>query len=161
PDMIFVLCLLLAMFTVLILELVRTDIVFFSVLVILLLTDILTIDEALSGFANEGVQTVALLFIVAGSVQKSGLIDRLIKKWLLNIRTRISSMLRFFLPISLFSAFLNNTPIVATFTPIIKSWCVDRRIAPSKFLIPLSYVTILGGMITLMGTSTNLVVHGL
>src|SRR5699024_7530228 len=73
----------------------------------------------------------------------------------------MSSMLRFFLPISLFSAFLNNTPIVATFTPIIKSWCVDRRIAPSKFLIPLSYVTILGGMITLMGTSTNLVVHGL
>src|SRR5699024_541690 len=57
-------------------------------------------------------------------------------------------------------AFLNNTPIVVTFTPIIRKWCQDHGISPSKFLIPLSYATIMGGMITLMGTSTNLVVHG-
>ena len=59
------------------------------------------------------------------------------------------------------SAFLNNTPIVVTFTPTIKNWCEERGIAPSKFLIPLSYATILGGTITLMGTSTNIVVHGM
>src|SRR5699024_8259056 len=108
-----------------------------------------------------GMQTVALLFIVAGTVQKSGLIDQLIKKWLQKSRTHIDSMIRLFFPTSVLSAFLNNTPIVATFTPILKRWCIERWYDASKFLLPLSYATILGGMITLMGTSTNLVVHGL
>ncbi|MEW9677359.1 SLC13 family permease [Lentibacillus sp. L22] len=160
-EMMFVLMLLLTMFAALIFEVARPDMVIFSVLVILLLSGVLTIDEALNGFSNEGMLTVALLFIVAGAIQKSGLIDQLMKKWLQNSRTHTSSMLRFFVPISALSAFLNNTPIVVTFTPIIKKWCEDRGIAPSKFLIPLSYATILGGMITLIGTSTNLVVHGL
>lgn len=160
-EMIFVLILLLTMFAALVLEVARPDMVIFSVLIILLLSGILTVDEALSGFSNEGMLTVALLFIVAGTVQKSGLMDQTMGKWLQNSRTHTGSMLRFFVPISAFSAFLNNTPIVVMFTPIIKKWCEGRGIAPSKFLIPLSYATILGGMITLMGTSTNLVVHGL
>ena len=160
-EMMFVLILLLTMFAVLIFEVARPDMVIFSVLVILLLSGILTVDEALSGFSNEGMLTVALLFIVAGTVQKSGLINQLMEKWLQNSHTLTGSMIRFFVPISAFSAFLNNTPIVVTFTPIIKKWCEDRGIAPSRFLIPLSYATILGGTITLMGTSTNLVVHGL
>src|SRR5690625_600933 len=160
-DMMFLLIILLAMFAVLIFEVARPDMVIFSVLVILLLSGILTVDEALSGFSNEGMLTVALLFIVAGAVQKSGLINRMMEEWLKNSRTHTGTMLRFFLPTSAFSAFLNNTPIVVTFTPIIKRWCEERGVAPSKFLIPLSYATILGGMITLMGTSTNLVVHGL
>ncbi len=160
-DMMFLLIILLAMFAVLIFEVARPDMVIFSVLIILLLFGILTVDEALSGFSNEGMLTVALLFIMAGTVQKSGLIDQMMEKWLRNSRTLTGSMIRFFVPISAFSAFLNNTPIVVTFTPIIKKWCKEHGIAPSKFLIPLSYATILGGMITLMGTSTNLVVHGL
>ena len=59
------------------------------------------------------------------------------------------------------SAFLNNTPIVAMFVPIVIDWCRKHRFAPSKFLIPLSYLSILGGTCTLIGTSTNLVVNGL
>ncbi|MFA1822879.1 SLC13 family permease [Virgibacillus oceani] len=160
-DMMFLLIILLAMFAVLIFEVARPDMVIFSVLVILLLSGILTVDEALSGFSNEGMLTVALLFIVAGAVQKSGLINHMMEKWLKNSRTHTGTMLRFFVPTSAFSACLNNTPIVVTFTPIIKKWCEYRGVAPSKFLIPLSYAAILGGMITLMGTSTNLVVHGL
>ncbi|HLQ70751.1 MAG TPA: SLC13 family permease, partial [Bacillota bacterium] len=160
-QMIFIVCLLIVMFTVLICEWAQPAIVFFSVLVILMFSGILTIEEALDGFANEGVHTVGLLFIVAGAVQQSGLIDKIIKKRLQNNHNQTSPVIRFYLPVSIFSAFLNNTPIVATFTPIIKTWCEDHGIAPSKFLIPLSYVTILGGMITLMGSSTNLVVHGM
>ncbi|SFD87972.1 Di-and tricarboxylate transporter [Lentibacillus persicus] len=160
-EMLFVLLLILTMLAGLIFEVARPDMVIFSALVVLLLSGILSVDEALSGFSNEGMMTVALLFIVAGAVQKSGLIDQMMGKWLENSRSQTGSMLRFFLPTSAFSAFLNNTPIVVTFTPIIKKWCEDRGIAPSKFLIPLSYATILGGTITLMGTSTNLVVHGL
>ncbi|WP_010531888.1 SLC13 family permease [Lentibacillus jeotgali] len=160
-DMMFVLILILAMLAGLMFEIARPDMVIFSVLVLLLLSGILTVDEALSGFSNEGMLTVALLFVVAGAVQKSGLIDRMMEKWLQNSKSHTGSMARFFVPTSAFSAFLNNTPIVVTFTPIVKKWCEDRGIAPSKFLIPLSYATILGGTITLMGTSTNLVVHGL
>ncbi|MFB4167192.1 SLC13 family permease [Virgibacillus sp. JSM 102003] len=160
-NMIFVLIMIIAMLAGLLLEVARPDMVVFSVLVILLICGILTPNEALSGFSNEGMLTIALLFIVAGAVQKSGLIDQMMENWLKNSKTQTGSMLRFFLPTSLFSAFLNNTPIVVTFTPIIKKWCEDREIAPSKFLIPLSYVTILGGTITLIGTSTNLVVHGM
>ncbi|MFD1065872.1 SLC13 family permease [Oceanobacillus locisalsi] len=160
-EMMFVLILLLAMFTALVFEVARPDMVIFSVLVILLLSGILTVEEALKGFSNAGMLTIALLFIVAGVIQKSGLIHQMMEKWLRNSRTSAGAMIRFFVPTSVLSAFLNNTPIVVTLTPIIKKWCEDRGIAPSKFLIPLSYATILGGMITLMGTSTNLVIHGL
>ncbi|MHA7138169.1 SLC13 family permease [Rossellomorea arthrocnemi] len=160
-EMIFVLGMILVMLTALLFEWARPDIVVFSVVVIFLVSGVLTPDEALKGFSNEGMLTIALLFIVAGSVQKHGIIDQGMKEWLSKGKSTKGSMIRFFLPLPILSAFLNNTPIVVTFTPVIKKWCEERGIAPSKFLIPLSYVTILGGTITLMGTSTNLVVHGM
>ena len=160
-EMITVLFLIVIMLVCMILEVARPGMIIFTVLVALLITGILTPIEALSGFSNEGMLTVALLFIVAGAVQKSGMIDQIAEKWLKKSRTETGAMVRFFIPISILSAFLNNTPIVVTFTPIIKNWCEERGIAPSKFLIPLSYATILGGTITLMGTSTNIVVHGM
>ncbi|MGM7702957.1 SLC13 family permease [Pseudalkalibacillus sp. Hm43] len=160
-EMIFVLVVIIGMFVALLLELARPDMIVFSVLVIFLITGLLTPEEALKGFSNEGMLTVALLFIVAGAVQKHGIINQIMQKWLNKSKSFKGSMLRFFVPLPFFSAFLNNTPIVVTFTPILKNWCEERGIAPSKILIPLSYVTILGGTITLMGTSTNLVVHGL
>lgn len=160
-DMMLVLILIVSMLVCLIVEIARPGMIIFSVLVILLLAGILTPREALSGFSNEGMMTVALLFIVAGAVQKSGMTDYIVEKWLRKSQTETGAMVRFFVPISMLSAFLNNTPIVVTFTPTIKNWCEERGIAPSKFLIPLSYATILGGTITLMGTSTNIVVHGM
>jgi di/tricarboxylate transporter len=160
-EMIVVLVMIIVMLAALLLELARPDMIVFSVVVIFLITGLLTPEEALKGFSNQGILTIALLFIVAGAVQKHGIIEQIMKKWLNKSKSVRGSMFRFFLPTAFFSAFLNNTPIVVTFTPIIKNWCEERRIAPSKFLIPLSYVTILGGTITLMGTSTNLVVYGM
>ncbi|WP_249412690.1 SLC13 family permease [Siminovitchia fordii] len=159
--MIIVLLLIVMMLLGLLLEIAKPGLIIFLVLAILLLLGIITPEEALSGFSNEGMLIIALLFIVAGAVQESGMIDGAIEKWLEKSKTEQESKIRFFVPIAGLSAFLNNTPIVVAFTPIIKNWCEKRGIAPSKFLIPLSYVTILGGTITLMGTSTNIVVHGM
>ncbi|MFC7063133.1 SLC13 family permease [Halobacillus seohaensis] len=105
--------------------------------------------------------TIALLFIVAGVFEKSGLIERLMSTFLAKAKTHRGALSRLVIPISGFSAFLNNTPIVVTLTPIIKKWSSEHNISPSKFLLPLSYASILGGTITLMRTSTNLVIHGL
>ncbi|QGH36251.1 SLC13 family permease [Gracilibacillus salitolerans] len=160
-EMGFVLVVIVVMFVALLLELTRPDMIVFSALVIFVLTGLLTPEEAFKGFSNQGMLTIALLFIVAGAVQKHGLLEQMMKQWLSKSKKVRGSMFRFYLPISLSSAFLNNTPIVVTFTPMIKKWCEERGIAPSKFLIPLSYVTILGGTITVIGTSTNLVVHGM
>ena len=160
-EMVLVLTLIIGMLVCLILEVARPGMIIFSVLVIFLVSGILTPKEALSGFSNEGMLTIGLLFIVAGAVQKSGVIDHITERWLEKSQSYSGAMVRFLVPISMISAFLNNTPIVVTFTPIIKNWCEKRGISPSKFLIPLSYATILGGTITLMGTATNLVVHGM
>lgn len=105
--------------------------------------------------------TVLLLFIVAGAIQKHGIIENFIYRILGKSKSLRFSMLKLLAPISLASGFLNNTPIVITLTPILRDWARDNGFAPSKLLIPLSYATILGGTITLIGTSTNLIVHGL
>lgn len=160
-QMVVVLILITIMLVLLIFEVARPGLILFGVLVTLMLLRIITPKEALNGFSNEGMITIALLFIVAASIQKSGFVDDLMKKWIEKSKTTIGTKIRFFVPLAILSAFLNNTPIVMTFMPVIKNWCEQKGISPSKYLIPLSYVTILGGTITLIGTSTNMVVHGM
>lgn len=160
-EMIFTFIVVLIMLIGLIKEIARPDVIVFTALSVFFITGILTAEEAFAGFANQGMLTVALLFIVAGAIQKSGLVEQIIFSLLKKGKSDNRTLFTFLLPITAASAFLNNTPIVMTLTPIVRKWCVDHNIAPSKFLIPLSYATILGGMLTLMGTSTNLVVHGL
>lgn len=160
-EMIFVAVMLVIMLLALVFELARADLVVFFFLVVFLLTGIISTEKALDGFSNEGLLTVLLLFIVAGGIQKHGIIEGYVDRLLAGNKTPKRSMLKLLGPVSIISGFLNNTPIVVTLTPVLKEWCLKNGIAPSKFLIPLSYVTILGGTITLIGTSTNLVVHGL
>ncbi|MFQ3545386.1 SLC13 family permease [Halobacillus rhizosphaerae] len=142
-------------------EIARPDLIVFFTLFFFLMMGYVTPEQALSGFSNEGMLTVALLFIVAGVFERSGLVERLVGTFLAKSKSERGALVRLLVPIAAFSAFLNNTPIVVTLTPIIRKWASDHNISPSKFLIPLSYAAILGGTITLMGTSTNLVVHGL
>ncbi|MEZ4600782.1 MAG: SLC13 family permease [Syntrophotaleaceae bacterium] len=149
------------MLLALIREILAPDVIVFSALGVLLLTGVLTPQEALSGFSNSGVLTVGILFIVAYAAQSSGLLEFFADRVMGKSRNGRKSLLRMMVPVIGASAFLNNTPIVAMFTPTIRDWAIRNRLAPSKFLIPLSYASIFGGMSTLIGTSTNLVVNGM
>jgi di/tricarboxylate transporter len=134
--------------------------VMMGVLTILSVTGLLNPAEALGGFANSGLITVAAMFVVAAGIHASGGIDLLVNKALGKPANTRSALLRIFLPVAPLSAFLNNTPVVATMIPAIHAWSRKINIAPSKLMIPLSYAAILGGTLTLIGTSTNLVVNG-
>lgn len=137
------------------------DAVLIGAVVLLAIAGIITPSEAFAGFSNTGMLTVAALFIVAAALRETGALDT-VAAWMLGrARTERSVMVRLSVAVTGMSAFLNNTPIVAMFIPIITSWCKKNRVAPSRLLIPLSYFSVLGGTCTLIGTSTNLVINGL
>lgn len=150
-----------AMMVTLMKEVTRPEYVLLGALMALLVTGILQPQEAVKGFFNQGMLTIGLLCIIAGAVQRSGMTERFIDYVLNKGKTPRESLLRILVPSSVFSGVLNNTPIVAAFTPIVRQWCEKHDVAPSKFLLPISYATIVGGTMTLIGTSTNLVVHGM
>lgn len=153
---------LIGMVTALVLDKMRPGMILFSVTVLFLCFGILTPKEILEGFSNKGMITVALLFLISEGVRQSGALGQLIKKLLPQEKTTVMKAQARMLPvISFVSAFLNNTPVVVIFAPIIKRWAESVCIPATKFLIPISYATILGGMCTLIGTSTNLVVDGM
>lgn len=152
----------LLMIIALVRELMRPGLILFSALVIFLVTDILTAEEALSGFSNKGMITVALLFLVSEGVKESGVLNKLGRVILPKKRKPIPRLLmQIMIPVSAISAFLNNTPVVIIFAPMLKKWADKLSLPSQKFLIPLSYATIFGGTCTLIGTSTNLLVHGM
>jgi di/tricarboxylate transporter len=143
-------------------EVMRPGLVFFSSAVILMSTGIISSKELLSGFSNKGMITVGVLFLVSEGIRQSGVLNRLAQTYLPRKRGRMVFLIpRIMFPVTVLSAFLNNTPVVIIFAPIIKRWAEKLNLSPKKFLIPLSYATILGGTCTLIGTSTNLVLHGL
>jgi di/tricarboxylate transporter len=138
------------------------DVTVFSALCALWVTGLVTPAQALAGFSNPQVLAVALLFIVSAALHESGALAPLTRVLLRDpAQGKRLPLARMLLPVGALSAFLNNTPLVALFTPALRDWALRHDRAPSRVLIPLSYVTILGGTCTLIGTSTNLVVSGL
>jgi len=134
--------------------------VMMAVLTILSACGILSESEALGGFANSGLMTVAAMFVVAAGLNGSGGVDLLVNRVLGQPTSLRSALGRIFAPVVVMSAFLNNTPVVATMIPAVHAWSRKIRVPPSQLMIPLSYTAILGGTLTLIGTSTNLVVNG-
>ena len=141
-------------------ELYKPSFVLFAALLILHIGQVVSLQDAFSGFSNHGMLTVAVLFVVAYALQNSASFVFIIERLLGKSKNGLVYF-RLMLPVTFLSAFLNNTPIVASLIPVIKSWAKKNGSPASKFLIPLSYASILGGICTLIGTSTNLVVHGL
>ncbi|HET8838026.1 MAG TPA: SLC13 family permease [Flavobacteriaceae bacterium] len=142
-------------------DLARPHLLFIAALMLLLVTGVLEPGLALSGFANEAVFTVAALFVVATGVQQTGalaFIDLVIFRQRDGLHKVGGKMMAATMALS---AFLNNTPIVAMLIPHVQAWADKKGIAFSKLLIPLSYAAIVGGMCTLIGTSTNILVSGM
>lgn len=161
-EILFVLLALIGMIATLVWDKMRPGMVLLTVVVLFLCVGILTPKEMLEGFSNKGMITVAMLYLVSEGVRQSGALGQLIKKMLPEGKTTVlKAQVRILPPVAFISAFLNNTPVVVIFAPIVKRWAESVGLPATKFLIPLSFVTILGGICTLIGTSTNLVVHGM
>lgn len=142
--------------------LLRPGVILFSAAVIFMATGIISAEEMIAGFSNIGVLTILLLFLVNEGIKQSGLITRIAQAYLPRKKTPMPYLIpRIMIPVGFLSAFLNNLPIVVNGTPILMKWAELMKLSSKKFLIPLSYAAILGGMCTLIGTSSNLVVHGL
>lgn len=140
---------------------VRPDKAMVGALALLVLVGVVEPARALRGFANEGMMTVALLFVVAAAIRRSGALGSISQHLLGRPKSAVAAQLRLMVPVAGMSAFVNNTPLVAMLLPEVRDWARSRGIAASRLLIPLSYAAILGGVCTLIGTSTNLVVDGL
>ncbi|HSN83749.1 MAG TPA: SLC13 family permease [Polyangiales bacterium] len=137
------------------------DLVLLAGVTVLLLTGIIEPSEAFVGFSNPAVITIAALFVVAAGVKETGGLDLAARVVLGRPRSLAGGQLRMMFPVAALSAFLNNTPVVAMFVPLVTGWARRLDFSVSLMLMPLSYATILGGTCTLIGTSTNLVVAGL
>lgn len=135
------------------------DVLFLSGLLFVTLSGVITPTEAFSGFANPAVLTIGALLAMATGLRKCGVIDWLGEKLLGREKTEAGGLLRLCGALVATSAFLLNTALVAMSVPMVIDWCRKRNISPSKILIPVSYFSILGGVCTLIGTSTTLVVQ--
>jgi di/tricarboxylate transporter len=137
------------------------DIIMMGVLLVLLIAGVLQPVEAIAGFAHPGVITVAMLYVVAAAMKETGAMSRITSVLLGRPKSERSAQIKLTLPVAVMSAFINNTPIVAMFLPTLDGVARRCRIAPSKLFMPLSFASILGGVCTLIGTSTNVIVAGL
>ena len=137
------------------------DMVMIGGVVLLMATGVLTPDEALKGMSNEGMLTVAALFVVAAAVERTGALAAIVDRALGRPTSLASAQLRTMVAPGILSAFMNNTPVVALMVPAIRDWARKHRLSVSKLLMPMNDAVVLGGLCTLIGTSTNVVVSGL
>jgi di/tricarboxylate transporter len=147
---------------------VAADVALVGAVVLMVLIDlavpganILSTKDALGGMANEGMITVAIMYVVVCGLRETGGIAWIGRRLLGHPRTLLGAQLRLTGQSMLLSAFMNNTPLVAMFIPVVQDWCKRLGISASKMMIPLSFATVLGGTCTIIGTSTNLIVSGL
>ncbi len=142
-------------------EVAGPDVIVTGGLFILSGAGILTPSETFAGFANESVATIGALLVLSAALRETGAMEVTFGRIFGRTRREVRALLRMLPPIAATSAFLNNTTIVAMMTPVVIDWARRNGLAPARFLLPLSYATILGGVVTLIGTTTNLTVNGL
>lgn len=137
------------------------DVLFVGAVVLLAAFGVISPEEAFSGFANSGMLIVAALFVVAAGLRETGVMEYIGEHFLGRVETEARALAYMAAVLIPSAMVLNNTPKVALLVPVLIAWCRKRRISPSRLLMPLSFLSILGGTCSLIGTSTNLVVQGL
>ena len=152
---------LVVMFVVLITDRVGTDSVMLTALTIFYIARIIDTKEALAGFSSQGLLTVLVLFVVAEGLNKTGALNWYVAKLLGQPKTVTGAQLRVMVPIAILSGFINDTPLVTITLPIVIQWARKINLSTRYLLMPLSFAALLGGVCTLIGTSTNLVVAAL
>ena len=157
----FTLIALAGMVTTLARDVVAPSVAVVGAVVVLLVAGVVTPAQAFGGFSNPAPITVAALYVLSHAVQKTRALQPFVATALGASENHRWTLARLLTPTAAASAFLNNTPIVAMLVPQVTSWAQRNGRSPSRYLMPLSFAAIFGGMITLIGTSTNLVVSGL
>ena len=158
-DLIILLIVFAMLVTFFIFEVFALEVTAMAATAILLLFNVITIDDALSGFSNKAVITIGAMFILSRSLVKTGFLEVFAdfmynhvgnNKWI--------TIATFLLVVSILSGLINNTAAVAIFIPLAINICQKFHISPTRVLLPLSYAAIFGGTLTLIGTSTNLII---
>jgi len=129
--------------------------------IVLLATGVLSPTEAFRGMANEGMLTVAALFVVAAAMERTGALSVLFERVLGRPNSLTSAQARVMALPAFLSAVMNNTPVVALMVPAVRDWAKKNRLSVSRLLMPMNDAVVLGGLCTLVGTSTNVIVSGL
>lgn len=142
-------------------EFLSPDYLLLGALLVLAVTGVVEPEQALSGFANPALATIGGLFLVAAGVRATGVIDRVAAAMFGEARSLRAVLARLTSLSALGSGFMSNTAIVAIGIPTLDRWARKHGISPSKLLIPMSFASIIGGLLTLIGTSTNIVMDGL
>ncbi|SDM18382.1 TrkA-C domain-containing protein [Franzmannia pantelleriensis] len=161
PDAWLALTVVVAVFPLMAFTRLGPDMVLLGAVVLLLTLGVIDAEQALGGFSNSGLFTVAFMYVLVTAIRQTGGIDLIIRVVLGRPGSERGALARLLLPVAGMSGFLNNTPVVATYIPAVISWSRRLGMPSHRFLMPLSFASILGGTVTLFGTSTNLVVHGM
>ena len=162
PQIVLVTLILGVTLILLISEKISVDKTAIGIMVVLALARILTPREAVAGFSNPAVITVAAMFLLSRGLIRTGAVG-FVTEWIMRFSKghQTYATILIFVTVAFASAFINNTPVVVLFIPIVMALSCECDFSPSKLLIPLSYVSILAGTSTLIGTSTNIIVSDL
>lgn len=138
-----------------------TDMVLVGAIGVLMLSGVLDVKEGFAGLSNQGIMTIAVLYVVVAGLEATGGNVLITEKFLSRPKSITGALFKMMFPVTTISAFMNNTPVVAMFMPAVNEWAKKNNIPVSKLMIPLSYAAVLSGACTLLSTATNLLVDGM
>lgn len=156
----FVLAVIALLFISIYLEWLKPAVSFLFAALLLIIFGIITPEQVLDGFSNESIASVVLLILITAGIRSNFNVELFLNKVFGKAKSYRGFLISMMSKVAVLSSFVNNTPVVVLMTPYVFNWGKKNNISPSKLLIPLSYATIIGGMITLIGTSTTLVLNG-